>query len=121
MNNHYDLALAYCFSLLGFGVGVPRSHAATVRGQVLLKEAGHTHSKQVNASGVVLCLKSLAQDTLLSKPAPVMVQMIQKNKIFAPHVLPITVGSTIDFPNDDPISHNAFSSYNGQIFEIGRC
>jgi hypothetical protein len=25
----------------------------------------------------------------------------------------------VEFPNDDPIFHNAFSSYNGQVFDIG--
>ena len=32
---------------------------------------------------------------------------------------PITAGTSVDFPNDDPIFHNAFSSYSGQIFDIG--
>jgi hypothetical protein len=45
--------------------------------------------------------------------------MLQKDKMFMPHVLPISTGSTVDFPNADPIFHNAFSSYNGQIFDVG--
>jgi hypothetical protein len=45
--------------------------------------------------------------------------MIQKDKMFSPHVLPIMMGTTVDFPNYDPIFHNAFSNYNGQIFDIG--
>lgn len=52
-------------------------------------------------------------------PASVHVKIIQKDKTFTPHVLAIPVGSTIDFPNLDPIFHNAFSSYSGQIFDIG--
>jgi hypothetical protein len=39
--------------------------------------------------------------------------------MFMPHVLPVMTGTTVDFPNSDPIFHNAFSSYNGQIFDIG--
>src|SRR5262249_3892860 len=46
-------------------------------------------------------------------------EMIQKDKTFSPHVLPVLVGTTVDFPNYDPIFHNAFSNYNGQIFDIG--
>ncbi len=46
-------------------------------------------------------------------------QMVQKNKTFTPHVLAITVGTVVDFPNFDPIFHNAFSNYNGQVFDIG--
>jgi len=45
--------------------------------------------------------------------------MLQKDKTFSPHVLAITVGTTVDFPNFDPIFHNAFSNYDGQIFDIG--
>ena len=46
-------------------------------------------------------------------------QMVQKNKTFTPHVLAISVGTVVDFPNFDPIFHNAFSNYNGQVFDIG--
>jgi len=45
--------------------------------------------------------------------------MLQKNKMFTPHVLPVEAGTIIDFPNADPIFHNAFSSYNGQVFDVG--
>jgi hypothetical protein len=45
--------------------------------------------------------------------------MTQKNKEFSPHVLAIGVGGSVDFPNLDPIFHNAFSGYNGQIFDVG--
>ena len=44
--------------------------------------------------------------------------MLQKNKTFSPHLLPIVVGTMVDFPNADPIFHNAFSSFNGQIFDL---
>lgn len=45
--------------------------------------------------------------------------MLQKNKMFTPHILPIVTGTMVDFPNADPIFHNAFSYYNGQIFDVG--
>lgn len=35
--------------------------------------------------------------------------MDQKAKEFAPHVLPILKGTTVDFLNDDPFAHNVFS------------
>ncbi|MCX6619861.1 MAG: hypothetical protein NTY38_02030, partial [Acidobacteria bacterium] len=46
-------------------------------------------------------------------------RMIQKSKMFSPHVLPIEVGTTVAFPNYDPIFHNAFSNYDGQVFDVG--
>jgi hypothetical protein len=45
--------------------------------------------------------------------------MLQKDKTFSPHVLAVQAGSLVEFPNADPIFHNAFSSYNGQVFDIG--
>ncbi len=45
--------------------------------------------------------------------------MVQKNKTFQPHILAIPVGTNVEFPNFDPIFHNAFSSYDGQIFDVG--
>ena len=45
--------------------------------------------------------------------------MKQKDRHFTPHVLAIPVGSTVDFPNLDPIYHNAFSNFSGQPFDTG--
>jgi len=45
-------------------------------------------------------------------------RMEQKDKQFRPHVLAIPVGATVDFPNRDPIFHNVFSNYNGQVFDL---
>jgi len=43
----------------------------------------------------------------------------QKDKTFIPHILAIRTGATVDFPNFDPIFHNAFSNYDGKIFDVG--
>jgi len=43
----------------------------------------------------------------------------QKNKTFEPHLLVITKGSTVDFPNRDPWFHNVFSLFNGKRFDLG--
>ena len=45
--------------------------------------------------------------------------MQQKDKQFQPHVVAISLGSTVDFPNLDLIFHNAFSNFSGQPFDIG--
>jgi plastocyanin len=34
--------------------------------------------------------------------------MDQRNLEFLPHVLPILVGSTVQFPNNDKVDHNVF-------------
>jgi hypothetical protein len=45
--------------------------------------------------------------------------MVQKDKTFTPHVLVVPVGTIVAFPNFDPIFHNAFSNYDGQLFDVG--
>lgn len=45
--------------------------------------------------------------------------IIQKNKMFDPHVTVVEVGSSIAFPNEDPFFHNVFSLYNGKRFDLG--
>jgi plastocyanin len=43
----------------------------------------------------------------------------QKDKTFVPRVLVITAGSTVDFPNTDPIFHNVFSLSTPAPFDLG--
>jgi hypothetical protein len=45
--------------------------------------------------------------------------MLQKDKQFLPHVLAISLGSTVELPNLDLIFHNAFSNFSGQPFDVG--
>src|SRR6185295_5385878 len=50
---------------------------------------------------------------------PLHVRMVQKNKKFEPRLLAIPIGSSVDFPNQDPFFHNVFSLYNGKRFDLG--
>src|SRR5437763_17068830 len=92
---------------------------ATVSGHVELKDSRDPAvRKKLDYSGVVVSLKSV------NGIVPVRLgnghaRMVQQHKTFSPHVLAIPIGTTVDFPNFDPIFHNAFSSYNGQIFDVG--
>jgi hypothetical protein len=44
----------------------------------------------------------------------------QEREEFIPKVVAITRGSTIDFPNADPIFHNVFSLSGAATFDLGR-
>jgi plastocyanin len=44
----------------------------------------------------------------------------QIDKTFVPSVLPIVVGTTVDFPNHDEIYHNVFSYSKAKRFDLGR-
>lgn len=43
----------------------------------------------------------------------------QKNAVFDPHVLPIAVGTTVKWPNEDDIYHNVFSMSDPKVFNLG--
>ena len=51
---------------------------------------------------------------------PARVVMDQRNETFVPHVLAITTGTTVDFPNSDRIYHNVFSLSKARQFDLGR-
>jgi plastocyanin len=46
--------------------------------------------------------------------------MDQRNESFVPHVLAITTGTTVDFPNSDRVYHNVFSLSKIARFDLGR-
>ena len=47
-------------------------------------------------------------------------RMDQRNEQFVPHVLAITAGTRVDFPNDDRTYHNVFSLSKSNPFNLGR-
>lgn len=47
-------------------------------------------------------------------------RMDQRDETFEPHVLPIVVGTTVDFPNNDHTYHNVFSLSKTRTFDLGR-
>ena len=46
--------------------------------------------------------------------------MDQRNETFVPHVLAITVGTIVNFPNSDRFYHNVFSLSKPARFDLGR-
>ena len=51
---------------------------------------------------------------------PQRVSIRQTNEEFVPHVVAVTAGSTVEFPNDDLIFHNVFSLSRVATFDLGR-
>jgi plastocyanin len=43
----------------------------------------------------------------------------QRDGKFSPHVLAVPAGTTVDFPNDDPVLHNVGSSSPAKRFDLG--
>ena len=99
--------LLTCFSLATLALT-----GAALQGKVELLDA----KKKGSAEGVVVWLEP-AGAAAATKPGKYMLD--QRNKRVLPHILAIPVGSQVDFPNHDPIFHNAFSNFAGQPFDTG--
>jgi plastocyanin len=74
--------------------------------------AGDLHGKLV-CKGVRNCADAVVYVAAIagkSFPAPTKhALMDQKNLVFEPHILPILVGTTVDFLNSDAVLHNVFT------------
>ena len=85
--------------------------AGTVTGKVELVDKGGR--KATDLSDVVVYV-----DGARVKPKPATATMVMKGKSFSPHVVVVPVGGTVQFPNEDPIFHNAFSVSGDNRFDM---
>jgi plastocyanin len=104
-----------------------RAQEQTVTGQVeitkraVANKSGQGHNSD-DESNVVVWLTPLdrpvpaAASSANSKNLP---QMVQRNKMFEPHLLVLQAGTLVQFPNMDPFFHNVFSLFNGKRFDLG--
>jgi len=103
----------------------------SVRGRVSIgipvtaKRATPTYSRSVQT--VALAPESevrhvvvYVKDAPRTAVPPMRAEIRQRNENFVPHIIAVTVGSTVDFPNDDPIYHNVFSLSRTKTFDLGR-
>ncbi len=59
-------------------------------------------------------------NTAAGKPVQVVTRRIeQKGALFNPHVMPVVVGTTVEWPNEDTILHNVFSFSEAKEFDLG--
>jgi plastocyanin len=82
--------------------------------------AASKRNPRPNAADVVVWLTPLQTDprpASAGHPGPF--RLVQKDKMFTPHLLVVPVGSSVDFPNQDPFYHNVFSLFNGKRFDLG--
>lgn len=104
--------------LLGTGSArAQRESAATLTGQVeLLDRSGRLPARDESVEDVVVWFAPLWANPGV---APGRAELGTENKAFVPRVLPVSAGSTVRFPNRDPILHNAFSVSRGNTFDLG--
>ena len=113
-------ALSWLMTSLFFAIAPNSAAMARVTGQISVAAANGLALH--NRVGSVVWLTPLAGQAA-SRPGvetqPLRARLIQKNKVFDPHVLAVQVGSEVDFPNRDPFFHNVFSLFNGKRFDLG--
>ena len=104
-----------CSSIFAAGLAA----GANVAGRIELRDSKDPAvRKKQDYSGVVVWLER-TDKSAGPKTLPIRAKILQKDKTFSPHVLTVPTGSTVDFPNLDPVFHNAFSNYDGQVFDVG--
>jgi plastocyanin len=96
-----------------------------VSGKILMHAPVQNASRKLkdspSAANVVVWLVPLKTDTV-SPAMPsrrTVYRLIQKDKMFTPHLLVVPTGSQVEFPNQDPFFHNVFSLFNGKRFDLG--
>jgi plastocyanin len=111
---------------------VAQAPAGVIRGRVEVRRAPAAERRpNVNALGMhadhdrpdlrrsVVYLET-APSRAFPDAEPQRATMDQRNETFVPHVLAITVGTTVDFPNSDKTYHNVFSLRGPRPFDLGR-
>ncbi|MEO7795769.1 MAG: hypothetical protein ABIV06_13450 [Thermoanaerobaculia bacterium] len=98
-------------------LGVLPATAAEFRGRIELLEKGKPSAdKTLAVDATVVVFTPLKAGPA---PKPVVVDMVTVRKAFQPRILVIPVGSTVRFPNQDPILHNVFSVSGRNSFDLG--
>ena len=89
--------------------------AATVRGRVgFVTKRG----QRPNPAETLVWLEPAVESKSV-RSAGATYAMTTRSKTLQPHVLAVPAGSTIAFPNEDPISHNLFSLSVANTFDLG--
>ena len=112
-----------------------RGAAATgiIRGRVDVRRPARLVERRPTVSGLGAAARPISTDLMRSvvyletaprgafeQYEPAHAIMDQRNETFAPHVLAITTGTVVDFPNSDRIFHNVFSLSKPATFDLGR-
>lgn len=88
----------------------------TLHGRVELLDVDG--ASRADRSWVLVFLERLDRDVRI-EPSDRDLRISQVDRRFQPRVLPVVVGSTVEFPNDDTIFHNVFSLSKVAPFDLG--
>ena len=113
--------------------GAPSAAPGTIRGRVEIQRPDAAPERRPDVAGLAMPSRrdtperrqavvylETAPQPAFDEGEPARARMDQRNEAFVPHVLAITVGGLVDFPNDDRTYHNVFSLSKAKQFDLGR-
>jgi plastocyanin len=110
-----------CLALASLSLAaIPLRHAHTqssVSGQVTLLESGRKPKNDLATAIVWLAPVGFSETRFDSIPRRATIAM--RTREFLPHVSIVAAGGSVDFPNQDPFSHNVFSNSELGRFDLG--
>ncbi len=104
-------------TLCAAALAVPTRGGAqgAVSGRVALTERPGESTTDFASTVIYLVPK----DSASARPRPTRASIAMNGRAFVPHVRVVTPGSRVEFPNQDPFSHNIFSTTPGTSFDLG--
>lgn len=110
-----------CFWLaaLASAASIPMGAQGTVSGQVTLAEPGSSARRDVAQAVVYLEPANRAPRFDRAGGEPSAVSIVMRDRQFSPRIQIVRAGRSVDFPNQDPFSHNVFSNTSLGAFDLG--
>jgi len=99
------------------GAALPATTDAqgSVTGRITLIERPGEPTNDIQNAVIYL----VRMDSASARPRAVRSEITMKGRTFEPRVRVVTTGSRVAFPNQDPFSHNIFSTTTGAVFDLG--
>jgi plastocyanin len=129
-----SIAIVVIVAVRTLSLGGAAARVGTIRGRVELRRVAALSERRPTVAdlGAPTALRDLS-DRLRSvvyldsaprrafdEVEPGHAVLDQREERFVPHVLAITTGTIVDFPNSDRIYHNVFSLSKARSFDLGR-
>jgi hypothetical protein len=119
MGKKYMVVGLFCIAvLICGGTSAQNRSSATPMAELRLQINSSIPASHSSVPAVVW-LEPLGNKSALPFPSHGPYTLLQKNRMFSPHLQVIPVGSDVQFPNADPFFHNVFSLFDGRRFDLG--
>lgn len=96
-------------------LALPADAQGSVAGRVSIQERPTETTTDLGSTVIYL----LPVDSASVPTKPMRSSLVMTGRSFAPRLRVVTPGSRVEFPNQDPFSHNTFSITKGAQFDLG--